>query len=147
MKNYAHGKSADGFAPKREWKSMETEPSMGKDVVPHNLTALAERIAVARLRRAEFLPNELFAEPAWDMLIALYQSNVVGYRMTVTNLCNDSRVPPTTALRWLDKLIELGIARRMKNPLDGRIIFVELEAKGQAAMRKYMSHIWALFYG
>jgi DNA-binding MarR family transcriptional regulator len=100
-----------------------------------------------RRRRADFLSADLFAEPGWEMLLALYEANCAGHRMTSTNLCSASNAPPTTALRWLDNLAELGLVRRRKNPLDGRIVFIELEPNARTAIEAYLCDAWMLFYG
>ena len=112
-----------------------------------DLVGLAERLSTARERRPRFLANELFAEPGWDMILALFRTDNAGHRMTVSNLCLESHVPVSTALRWVEKLVELGLARRVKNPLDGRVIFIELEAEGRSCIHDCLSHIWTVFYG
>ncbi len=110
------------------------------------LVGLAVRLDAARACRSEFMPYEILAEPGWDMLVALFLADAAGRRATVTNLCNESRVPLTTALRWIEKLVDCRLVRRARNPLDARIIFIELENKGRTAMIDYLSQMWAVFY-
>jgi DNA-binding MarR family transcriptional regulator len=111
------------------------------------LLALSDRICAARNRRPEFLAPELFSEPGWEMMIALFRADAAGHRMTVSSLCRASNGPDTTALRWLEKLTELGLVFRRKNPLDGRIVFIELEAAARNAIQSYLSEVWASMYG
>ena len=80
---------------------------------------LADAIGVERLRverarreRDEVLSGDLFADPAWDMLLALYEIAISDRKITVTELCNASRVPQTTALRWTEALIERGTSAK-----------------------------------
>jgi DNA-binding MarR family transcriptional regulator len=108
---------------------------------------LARRLSKARQQRHHFLPDDLFSELAWEMLLALFLADAEGRRTTVTNVCQVSRGPPTTALRWIDRLIELELVRRLRNPVDARVIFIELETRGREAMRAYLSQTWTLFYG
>lgn len=126
------------------------EPAVGAPTeTPPTLEALvqlAERLGKARDLRSDYLASELFAEPAWDMLLALFQADAAGRRTTVSNLCTESGAPPSTALRWIDKLEELKLVRRAKNPLDARVVFVELEHKGRLALHQWLCHIWTVFY-
>jgi len=55
----------------------------------------------ARRARAQFFEATLFADPAWDMLLELFASELGTERMSVTALCAGAAVPPTTALRWI----------------------------------------------
>ncbi len=81
------------------------------------------------------------------MLLALYEADTAGHRMTISNLCYSSQAPDTTALRWLDKLVELNLIHRRKNPLDARIVFIELEPGAKSAIRSYLCELWFKLYG
>ena len=81
------------------------------------------------------------------MLLALYRADAAGHRATVTNLCYASNAPVTTALRWLEKLVELKLVRRKDNPLDARSTYVELEAEARTAVHAYLLDLWATIYG
>jgi DNA-binding MarR family transcriptional regulator len=112
-----------------------------------DLVRLAQLITRARRRRADFLSADLFAEPGWEMLLALYEANCAGHRLTSTNLCAASNAPPTTALRWLENLAQLGLVSRRKNPLDARIVFIELEPNARTKIEAYLCDVWILLYG
>lgn len=88
--------------------------------------AQVREIIRARRMRADFLPNDLFADPAWDMLLDLLAARLEGDRVSVSSLCIASAVPPTTALRWIRTLSEQGLVERHADPLDGRRIFIQL---------------------
>jgi DNA-binding MarR family transcriptional regulator len=90
-----------------------------------------------RRQRNEFFPENLFADPAWDMLLELYQASLDQCRMSVTNLCEGAAVPPTTALRWIGTLEANGLATRRSDPLDGRRVFIALSETGMDAMDAY----------
>lgn len=113
---------------------------------PEQLAALAEKILGVRGRRDAFLGGDHISEPGWEILIALYQANAASHRMTVSNACRASHAPATTALRWLDRLAELGLVRREINTLDARVVFIELEPEARLAMHDYFSEIWATLY-
>lgn len=105
-------------------------------------TVDGERIrAVIRARRmrARFFDEELFADPAWDMLLDLLQAEIAQHRVPVSSLCIAAAVPATTALRWIKTMTEAGLFVRRADPHDGRRIFVELAPPASAAMRQYFT--------
>lgn len=80
----------------------------------------------ARRTRSHFLDGDLFADPAWDMLLDLFAARLEGCRVSVSSLCGAADVPPTTALRWISGLQARGYVRRVPDEQDARRIFVEL---------------------
>lgn len=98
------------------------------------------RLSWERRQRAAHMPAELFGEPCWDMLLALAADTAVGRRVSVTSLCLASHVPSSTALRHIDRLIEADLVERCADPADGRRVFVELTALGEAAMAAYLGN-------
>jgi len=95
----------------------------------------------ARTMRAKFFNADLFADPAWDMLLDLYRAHLDQYRVSVTSLCTASGVPTSTALRWLRALEEGGLITRRQDPLDGRRTFVALTSAGVESMDSYFAAI------
>jgi DNA-binding MarR family transcriptional regulator len=91
----------------------------------------------ARRQRAKFFRPDLFADPAWDMLLELYATLLCDRRICVSALCEASDVPPTTALRWIRKLETEGLLIRRTDPFDGRRVWVELSVSGWRAMNDY----------
>ena len=98
-------------------------------------------ILKARAARPKFFNEQLFADPAWDMLLELYALKCEDLRVSVSKLSLASGVPGTTALRWIDKLEAEELLFRRDDPLDGRRIWVEISDKGLEAMRAYLQHI------
>ncbi len=70
---------------------------------------LIRRIIRQRQLRARFFDGDLFADPAWDMLLDLTAARAEHVRVSVTSLCIASGVPPTTALRWIGQMIDGGL--------------------------------------
>ncbi|MBA3896633.1 MAG: hypothetical protein H0X36_05785 [Sphingomonadaceae bacterium] len=107
---------------------------------PGGVTAADVRTTI-RLRRLRdrFLPAEIFADPAWDMLLDLFAARIEGMRVGVSSLCIASAVPPTTALRWLKTLTDSGVAVRVADPTDARRVFIELSEETAAAMRAFFA--------
>ena len=88
-----------------------------------------------------FFADDLFADPAWDMLLDLLQAEIAQLRVPVSSLCIAASVPATTALRWLKSMTEQGLFVRRADPHDGRRVFVELAPAASAAMRRYFAEV------
>jgi DNA-binding MarR family transcriptional regulator len=95
----------------------------------------------ARRLRARYFPDELFADPAWDMLLDLLQAEITHLRVPVSSLCIAAAVPATTALRWLKTLVQRGIFLRRADPHDGRRVFVELAPQTSQALRRFFAEV------
>jgi len=95
--------------------------------------------AVIRVRRLrdQFFARELFADPAWDMLLDLMAARLEQSRVAVSSLCIAAAVPATTALRWIRTLTEHGLFVRRADPEDGRRIFIELSDSACEALTAY----------
>jgi hypothetical protein len=91
-----------------------------------------------RRLRDHFFNAELFADPAWDMLLDLMAARLENQKVAVSSLCIAAAVPPTTALRWIKSLCDQGIFVRVADPGDGRRVFIELAEKSATAMEKYL---------
>lgn len=102
---------------------------------------LVRRIIRQRQLRARFLDGEIFADPAWDMLLDLTASRVEGKRVSVTSLCIAAAVPPTTALRWIGQMVEAGLFVRVNDDTDRRRAFIALSDEAAAAMARYFAEI------
>jgi hypothetical protein len=92
----------------------------------------------ARRLRDQYFGTELFADPAWDMLLDLFAARLEEQRVAVSSLCIAAAVPATTALRWIKTLTDLGLLVRAADPQDGRRVYVELSSKAAAGMEAYI---------
>lgn len=102
---------------------------------------LVRSIIRARRLRARFFQEDLFADPAWDMLLDLFQAEIAQLRVPVSSLCIAAAVPATTALRWLKTMVEQGLFVRRADPHDGRRVFVELAPKAGEALRSFFAEV------
>lgn len=118
------------------------------DPSPINKSVTASECSVrtairSRSRRLKFFPKGLFAEPAWDMLLDLYFSAIIQYRVSVSSLCIASNVPATTALRWIDMLHSEGLIMRSDDACDRRRHYLSLAPAGVIAMNNYFAIVAA----
>lgn len=117
---------------------IETGPDGCPPDVPLDLLRSVIR---ARRRREHYFPKELFADPAWDMMLDLLEAEIVQRRVTVSSLCIAAAVPTTTALRWLKALVDHGLFVRRPDPVDLRRVYVELSPATGIALRRYFEEI------
>ncbi|NJC06949.1 DNA-binding MarR family transcriptional regulator/CheY-like chemotaxis protein [Sphingomonas kaistensis] len=107
-----------------------------------NVSAEALRSMIrARRLRSTFLPADLFADPAWDMLLDLLQAEIVQHRVPVSSLCIAAAVPATTALRWIKSMTDRGLLVRRDDPHDGRRVFIEMAPATSAGLRRYFQEV------
>jgi DNA-binding MarR family transcriptional regulator len=102
-------------------------------LVEHANTVLEQR----RLRR-QFLPGELFHEPAWDMLLALFASRDDRMPMNIKALVSMSDAPVTTSQRWIEHLHKLKLIDRVTDPVDRRRVEISLSHTGDQQMKAYL---------
>ena len=102
---------------------------------------LVRRIIRQRQLRARFFEGDLFADPAWDMLLDLAASRAEHVRVSVTSLCIASNVPPTTALRWIGQMTDAGLLQRVEDETDRRRAFITLTDKAADAMARYFAEL------
>jgi hypothetical protein len=120
--------------------SLPVEAAPATDLPPLSAETIRAVIRARRLRTRHF-PEELFADPAWDMLLDLLEAEISQLRVPVSSLCIAAAVPATTALRWLKTLVQQGIFIRRADPHDGRRVFVELAPAASDAMRRYFAEV------
>ena len=124
-------------APARDFATMP------RSFVPEERTAERQRAKMVRrlLRqrrlREQFFPADLFADPAWDMLLDLYAARLERRPVSVSSLCIASAVPATTALRWIKTMTDGGLFIREADPHDGRRIFIALAEATFDALERY----------
>ncbi len=110
------------------------------DVAPTTIvdTQMVRRIIRLRRDRERYFPAEIFADPAWDMLLDLTAARLEGQRVSVSSLCIAAAVPTTTALRWVRSLSEAGLFQRSTDPMDARRTWIRLSDRAHDAMMGWL---------
>lgn len=122
-------------------------PSRGFHGEPEGSVRAPVSVAQVRLHirhrrlREDYFGPDIFADPAWDMMLDLYAARLERLRVSVSSLCIAAAVPATTALRWIKTLTESGLFERREDPHDGRRIFVALSDQATQAMHRYFHRI------
>ncbi|KLE35010.1 hypothetical protein [Aurantiacibacter luteus] len=126
-------------SPSEGWRA---EPELIRKPRPPLPDArLVRQVLAHRRARAKFFDGDLFADPAWDMLLDLTAARVEHARVSVTSLCIASGVPPTTALRWIGQMVDAGLFVRVEDDADRRRAFIELSDKAADAMARFFAEV------
>jgi DNA-binding MarR family transcriptional regulator len=95
----------------------------------------------ARRTRARYLTPDLFADPAWDILLDLLRAEIAHERISVSSACIAAAVPVTTGLRWLKALEQQGLVVRERDLHDARRSYVALSKDTSIALRRYFLEV------
>lgn len=93
----------------------------------------ARRLHQETLRLPVLLGGAVSGDPAWNMLLALAADEEAGRATTVSCLCRASGAPATTALRYIQRLEERGLAARRGDSDDRRRTLVTLTEAGRTS--------------
>jgi len=108
------------------------------DTAPVTAAELRQIIRTRRMR-SQYFGNELFEDPAWDMLLDLYAAHLENTQVSVSSLCIAAAVAPTTALRWIARMSDAGLFERHPDPFDRRRAYMALSAKARDGMAAYFA--------
>ena len=98
-------------------------------------------IIQARAARTAFLNVDIFHDPAWEILLALYAANLGCRSITIGSLSLVSRVPASTAIRYLKCLGKEGLLLQEGEDQNDELASVQLSKKGVAAMESYFDYL------
>ena len=100
--------------------------------------AVVSDIIRARRMRANLFRPEFFSDPAWDLLLVLFQADLRQHRVSAAKLTAATGLPPTTTGRWIVLLEREGLLRRRPDPRFATRTFIELSSRGMAAMQQWL---------
>ena len=96
--------------------------------------SLAGQFLRLRRQRDKIFGPGIFADPAWDMLLDLFLAQEKNLKpISISSLCIAAAVPSTTALRWIETLVQQGLVSKQADPRDKRRTFISLT---EAAWKK-----------
>ncbi|MBB3912280.1 winged helix DNA-binding protein [Sphingomonas desiccabilis] len=140
-----HAQGRDGYAAEPETQgASRPDPDGGPQAAgdePMPRPAAIRALIRARRLRAQFFDPQLFADPAWDMLLDLMAARLERVSVSVSSLCIAAAVPPTTALRWITTMVEAGLFEREDDPMDRRRAYIALTDKAFDGMRNYAAAV------
>ncbi len=124
-------------APARDFAATPRSFVPEERTVDRQRAKAVRRMLRQRRMREQYFPADLFADPAWDMLLDLYAARLERQPVSVSSLCIAAAVPATTALRWIKTMTDAGLFLREADPLDGRRIFIALSEGAFDSMARY----------
>lgn len=126
---------AEQDARRREREAAEAQVSVRQ----------VEGVIAARHARAAAFGLDL-SSPGWSILLELFRAHLEQRAAQLTRLHVDARVAPTTVLRWLDKLVDAGLAVRQRDTRRVGGVKIAVTAAGAEAMHDYFAAVrtgWA----
>jgi DNA-binding MarR family transcriptional regulator len=124
-------------APTRDYAAMPRSFVPEERMLDRQRAKQVRRMLRQRRMREQYFPADLFADPAWDMLLDLYAARLERQPVSVSSLCIAAAVPATTALRWIKTMTDAGLFVREADPHDGRRIFIALAEGACDALARY----------
>ena len=103
----------------------------------------ARQLLGLRRLREEMLGGNLFADPAWDLLLHLYVESAAGRQVAISGLCSAAKVRPTTGLRWINLLVEAGLLEKNDDPEDARRVFVGFAPGAEESIHRILGRTMA----
>ena len=89
--------------------------------------------------RERFFKEARFGEPALDIILDLTLAWFECKNVAVSSLCIASGVPMSTAMRWINDMIEAGLINRWTDPVDGRRNLMQISPATRGAMLRYLA--------
>ena len=103
----------------------------------------ARQLLGLRRLREEMLGGNLFADPAWDLLLHLYVESAAGKQVAISGLCSAAKVRPTTGLRWINLLVDAGLLEKSDDPEDARRVFVGFATGAEESIHHILARAMA----
>lgn len=90
---------------------------------------------------SRFLLADLTREPPLYILLHTFIAREEGRHITISQLADMCTTTPSTTLRWVVRLEELGYVRRMDDPHDRRRCWVDISEDGGTRMACWLSSL------
>ena len=117
-------------------------PAGTKTPTTEELVTFVRSIMRSRRRRSDFLDTNLFADPAWDILLELTSAGLMQTPVPTSSACAAAQVPLSTALRHVRHLVDSGLVKRWQDRNDKRRTLLALEGNVMESMKKYLVAVW-----
>lgn len=118
------------------------ELSEGVSEPSNELDGFAKALLKGRRDRERRFGPTIFGEPAWDILLELYVLKSEGMNPPISSI-GHGVVAPTTMLRWMDRLTDQKLIRRVADARDARRTKIELTDRATAGVRSSLQTIFA----
>ncbi|RZJ97302.1 MAG: response regulator [Novosphingobium sp.] len=120
------------------------DTSLARTPTNEDLAATLRAIITSRALRGRFFSSQLFADPAWEILLDLTRAQLENQEVSVSSVCIAASVPMSTALRWVGQMTDSGLLRRWPDARDGRRDLIALTDATAGHMREYLCAVHAV---
>jgi hypothetical protein len=121
----------------------KSQPSLVDEVDMHAANVgLAARVFTARRDRVKIFGADLFADPAYDILLDMFIVSERQQGATIGSVCQAAYVPKGTALRYIKVLMEKGYIDRVPHPHDKRSSILTLTPLATNLMNNWLTHFF-----
>lgn len=93
-----------------------------------------------RRARAAALGENLFSDPAWDILLHLYETHLKGDCARLSELALAAEAPVSVTARWVAVLEDRGLIAPRREALDPSQRAIQLSARGAALMERFLEN-------
>lgn len=100
---------------------------------------LLKRVIGYRRRREEIFGKDLFSDPGWDLMLQLFLCHLQDREITISEACAAADIPQTTALRWINLLVDKQIIVRERDAFDRRRAYIRLADAHCKSMARYFA--------
>jgi DNA-binding MarR family transcriptional regulator len=114
---------------------------MGTDKMTHRYDQ-AESIRRSIIIRNNLFPRRMLSDPVWEIMLFLYASSRNGDRVSITQICEATDIPPTTVLRTVGNMKRRGLLVINRDNLDNRKKSVQLTTQTKTSLT-----YWLILYG
>lgn len=83
--------------------------------------------------------NGLFTDSCWNMCLDIYICGLKDERVAVSAIAHSSGIPMTTAMRYINVMVEQGLIEKTPNPADNRMIFVSVSLDCRKKIEKLLA--------
>lgn len=120
-------------------KSLESADQVKPAIDNAEVVATLRSLISSRRLRDRFFQDARFGEPAWDILLDLALAWYENKSVSASSVCIASGVPMSTAMRWINEMVEANLIERWIDPTDGRRNLVQIAPATRNAMLRYIS--------
>ncbi|WP_230483516.1 hypothetical protein [Sphingomonas sp. Leaf21] len=100
---------------------------------------IGQVVRAARQGIGQHFDASLFADPAFDMLLFVFLEEEAGRQVETSACYRASGVPRTTAVRWINMLVSLGMFESAPHPTDRRLALLSLSEPTREGMRQWLT--------
>ena len=134
------GKTKASNAPRLRPFALRSDPEPAPRDIDGRILGNARATLRRRILRRQLLGSEeLFGEPAWDMLLDLFVHECDGKQLSMSSLCVAAAIPESSAMRLAQRLCDAGLLVRLPDPADGRRSFMKITPDMAHRLRAYFA--------